>query len=283
VTVAVGRGSHRLGRKALVIGVPGRQLTTIARRISWLRLRRDRHTIVLVAAGCAFVSAVLGLWPGVSWIPGFWRGLAAGVADSTIVAFAAYFVILSDASRAWRVGALGEFWTSHELEKLGPEWTILNTLQIPTADGSEREVDHIAIGPGGVLVVDSKLWPSKARRIDASSSPAINDAASGANTQAAVVRWFLGALAPPDAVKPTVMVWGSDLLSPPERVVSNKQGVCIVHGRDADAWLQTVGATTCLDATAIMVLVEKFKTHLVVKQRWRDARPPSDWIRPPSR
>lgn len=248
-----------------------------------MRLRKDRRVILLVGVGCCVVTAALSLWPWLRLIPGFWRGLAAGLADSTIIGFAVYFVILSDASRTWRVGALGEFWTSHALEKLGPDWTVLNGLQIPAADGTEREVDHIAVGPGGVLVVDSKLWPSKERQIDASSSPAINDAASGAHTQAGVVRWFLGAVSPLDAVKPTVMVWGSDLSSPPERVVSNKTGVRIVHGRDVEVWVEELNASTCLDARTIMALVEKFKPCLVAKQRWRDARPPRDWIRPPSR
>jgi hypothetical protein len=57
---------------------------------------------------------------------------------------------------SWRRGAKGERQTAKLLAKLEREgWRVFHDLAIP---GSRANVDHLAIGPGGVWVVDSKLW-----------------------------------------------------------------------------------------------------------------------------
>ncbi len=57
---------------------------------------------------------------------------------------------------SWRQGAKGEQQTARLLAKLEREgWRVLHDLAIP---GSRVNVDHLAIGPGGVWVIDSKLW-----------------------------------------------------------------------------------------------------------------------------
>jgi hypothetical protein len=57
---------------------------------------------------------------------------------------------------AWRRGAAGERRTARllaPLERRG--WVVLHDLAIP---GSAANIDHVVIGPGGVLVVDSKQY-----------------------------------------------------------------------------------------------------------------------------
>jgi hypothetical protein len=60
-----------------------------------------------------------------------------------------------DAS-AWRRGAAGE---RHTARLLGPlerhGWVILHDLAVP---GSQANIDHLVIGPGGVFVIDSKQY-----------------------------------------------------------------------------------------------------------------------------
>jgi hypothetical protein len=59
-------------------------------------------------------------------------------------------------TRAWRHGAAGERRTARilaPLERGG--WAILHDLAIP---GSKANIDHLAIGPGGVVVIDSKQY-----------------------------------------------------------------------------------------------------------------------------
>jgi hypothetical protein len=269
-------------RKAAVRGIPGRELTTNARRITWIRIRRARTYVVIVGSGGVAIIAFLGLMPTVTRIPPFWRGLGAGVAVAVLVGSVGWSLLTTDGSMSWRVGALGELWTSDVLRRLGPEWTVLNNLRVPGADETTREIDHVAVGPGGVMVVETKLWPSKRRQLDTTSSSDVNTAAQSAQRQAGVVRWFLTGIAPDDVVRPTVMFWGSDLMSPDAVVVTNRNGVAIVHGRDSASWLQSARSHSPMDATTIAAALGKLEPCLVASQRLRDARPPIDWRRPRS-
>src|SRR3954469_25066176 len=69
--------------------------------------------------------------------------------------------LLNDA-RAWEQGAIGEVTTAallSGLEDIG--WVILHDLAIP---GSKANIDHLLIGPGGVLVIDSKNFSGRITR-----------------------------------------------------------------------------------------------------------------------
>ena len=60
-----------------------------------------------------------------------------------------------DAS-AWQRGAAGERRTARLLAPLERHgWAVLHDLAIP---GSQANLDHVVIGPGGVFVIDSKHY-----------------------------------------------------------------------------------------------------------------------------
>jgi Nuclease-related domain len=62
---------------------------------------------------------------------------------------------------SWRQGAKGERQTAKLLAKLEQDgWRVFHDLAIP---GSRANVDHLAIGPGGVWIIDSKLWGRQVR------------------------------------------------------------------------------------------------------------------------
>jgi hypothetical protein len=57
---------------------------------------------------------------------------------------------------AWRRGAVGERRTARRLAALERHgWAVLHDLAVP---GSTANIDHLAIGPGGVFVIDSKQY-----------------------------------------------------------------------------------------------------------------------------
>ena len=57
---------------------------------------------------------------------------------------------------AWRRGAAGARRTARLLDPLERRgWAVLHDLAVP---GSRANLDHLVIGPGGVLVVDSKQY-----------------------------------------------------------------------------------------------------------------------------
>jgi hypothetical protein len=62
---------------------------------------------------------------------------------------------------AWRRGAAGERRTARLLTPLARRgWALLHDLAIP---GTQANIDHLVIGPGGVLVVDSKRYRGRLR------------------------------------------------------------------------------------------------------------------------
>src|SRR5215218_7807926 len=65
------------------------------------------------------------------------------------------------ATRAWRRGAAGERRTARllaSLERRG--WAVLHDLAIP---GTQANIDHLVIGPGAVIVVDTKRYRGRLR------------------------------------------------------------------------------------------------------------------------
>jgi Nuclease-related domain len=62
---------------------------------------------------------------------------------------------------SWRRGAVGERRTARLLAPLERHgWTVLHDLAVP---GSQANIDHMVIGPGGVVVIDSKQYPGRLR------------------------------------------------------------------------------------------------------------------------
>ena len=61
---------------------------------------------------------------------------------------------LSDESRPWYVGALGELDVAGRLDSLGGEWIVLHSVPIGTR-GSD--IDHVVVGAAGVFTINTKF------------------------------------------------------------------------------------------------------------------------------
>lgn len=59
----------------------------------------------------------------------------------------------------WEKGADGESHTAAALSHLGVEWTHIHDLRWPGR--KLANIDHLAIGPGGIFVIDSKNWSGR--------------------------------------------------------------------------------------------------------------------------
>jgi hypothetical protein len=78
-------------------------------------------------------------------------GLAAAAGAAWRLRFRA-----SQPTRAWRDGARGERATARRLQRLERHgYVVLHDLQVP---GSHANIDHLAVGPAGVFVIDSKYY-----------------------------------------------------------------------------------------------------------------------------
>jgi hypothetical protein len=60
---------------------------------------------------------------------------------------------LTDETRPWFKGALGEIAVGSILSRLGPEWTVLHA--VPVGSGSS-DIGHVLIGPAGVFTLNTK-------------------------------------------------------------------------------------------------------------------------------
>jgi hypothetical protein len=80
---------------------------------------------------------------------------AAGLLAAAALGLLLRFRVSPEAS-AWRRGAAGERRTARLLRHLEQRgWVVLHDLAIP---GSAVNIDHLVIGPGGVVVIDSKQY-----------------------------------------------------------------------------------------------------------------------------
>jgi hypothetical protein len=139
-------------RMRATVGQPGGSAHARWRRLraaewaTWSRTLLWRMAaIVVTGAGGGVLGSLLA--PRLGLVVG---GLAAAAAG-----WGLRFRPSPDAC-AWRRGAAGERRTARLLGPLERQgWAVLHDLAVP---GSRANLDHLAIGPGGVFVIDSKQY-----------------------------------------------------------------------------------------------------------------------------
>lgn len=200
---------------------------------SWRR--RNRRVFAILGAVCAAILVAslvaASLWPSRGWLWGFLGGGSS-----------ALFLIarLSPPGwiEHWQFGAWGEQATAKALRPLEKEgWVILHDL--PAGRGN---VDHVAVGPGGVYLLDSKRLGGVAtvheqgmtvRRID---DPDLRYEHTGTGHLLALARGTHERVLAHTRIKvwvaPVMVMW-CDF---PQRVV---EGRChYLHGEELAAWLR---------------------------------------------
>lgn len=65
---------------------------------------------------------------------------------------------LTEDARPWYLGAVGEIHVGTLLARLGPEWTVLHA--VPVGAGTS-DIDHVLVGPAGVVTVNTKNHSSQ--------------------------------------------------------------------------------------------------------------------------
>jgi hypothetical protein len=135
------------------VGRPGASAQAEYRRRRAGELATWRHSLPWrLAAVLAAATTTGGLAAAqASARPGLLAGLAVAILVGWLLRFRP-----SPEIRAWRRGAAGERRTARLLAPLERHgWTILHDLAIP---GSPANLDHLVIGPGGVVVIDFKQY-----------------------------------------------------------------------------------------------------------------------------
>ncbi len=127
--------------RAIVKGIPGdaarrKGLRRMLAPLLWLSVTFG------VGVGLILGSVLLPWWVGV---------LILGLA---FVGFLSYYQRQPSLTYGYFKGARGEEMVAGELAQLPSEWTIFNGILLPNG----KDIDHIAIGPQGIFVIETKHW-----------------------------------------------------------------------------------------------------------------------------
>jgi hypothetical protein len=164
-------------------------------------------------------------------------GFVLGFALASYLGVIWYMVSVYSGATTWLTGASAEKWTDKELVALGPEWEIFRNVPfLIEGDGAKHEldIDHIAIGPQAVLVVESK-YSSATLNLDSPDDKYVRQAIHQTHLNALRIRRLLSAQRELVPVIPLLVYW-SRTVSSPERIVNRVDDVRIVHGGDGAKW-----------------------------------------------
>jgi hypothetical protein len=231
-------------RVRATVGRPGGSAQAQWRRLrsaEWTAWTRTLPWRVAAILGIGAAGGVLGslLAP--------WLGLVLGGLAAVVAGWGLRFRPSPDAV-AWRRGATGERRTARLLEPLEQHgWAVLHDLAIP---GSQANIDHLVIGPGGVFAIDSKQYRGRLQ-LDAVGklwhgryplAPAVRAASWEADQAAQVLPDPGTAVVPIVAVHGVQVPWGKVVMDgvrvvTARRLPSMLRQLPVVLGPKRVAWL----------------------------------------------
>lgn len=229
-------------------------------------------TFILVA-----VAPTPVIWFGLSAIPEM-RGFALGAYLAAVLGWLYHWAVIASGAASSTMGMEGEQWTDQELARLGPEWRIINHVTF-RASG---DIDHIAIGPDGVIVIETK-WTSDTIKLDGRDrwlERAFDQASENATLVAKVLGWGARSDRP---VSPLVVVWGPQVQPASDELFHDDRGVNAIAGRHLRRTLEDLGDTERLDAAERERIYEVIRSHVDRRDRHDAAlrgpvRPPIEQV-----
>jgi hypothetical protein len=179
----------------------------------------------MVVTGC-FVPAILVIPTPTA------RAFTAGAAVTGAASLLAFGVVQFTGTAGTLMGELAEQWTAQEFRKMRPRgWRLINHLMLRKGD-----IDHVVLGPGGVIVAESK-WASSWES-DLLSDFRLPGAVAQVRRNAADVRLVLRPRV--DApVEAALVLWGPGLRDlPPHLQNFEHEGVRVVTAPVVTEWIE---------------------------------------------
>ncbi|WP_341998823.1 NERD domain-containing protein [Microbacterium sp. LWH7-1.2] len=176
---------------------------------------------------------------------------------------------LSDDSRPWYLGALGELQVAARLAKLGPGWKVLHSVPI-----GERgsDIDHVVVGAAGVFTIntkfheDARIWVgSKRLLVNGQKTDHLRNSRFEAQR---VARALTAPAGLPVDVQPVIVLVGIRNITVRERPVD----VAVVRDTELLRWLHR--RPTTLDAD----LRDRLTAAMAQRIHW--AAPPAQASEP---
>jgi hypothetical protein len=200
-----------------------------------LRAQRMRRTFARDSWWQLVVLVILVMTPAAALLPfqhsDLARGLTVGFAAGAAVVGGISFVVFASGSASITLGAWAEQWTSESLRKMRPHgYHLINGARIGYGD-----IDHVLVGPGGVLVFETK-WSAYDWSLE--HDPYVARAMRQVNEQADRLKRWLRLEHDVDRV---VVLWGAAagaVDNKAERMQRAKEGgPLIIAGGALEGWL----------------------------------------------
>jgi hypothetical protein len=206
-----------------------------ARELQYSFVKRNRAFWLLLAAWMAAGAPIAALFPDEQ------GAFFLGVWLTALVALGLHLTVVMSGSANWLAGHEAEQWTRRELAKLRSRgWTVVHGVPIP----GKGDADHVAIGPGGLVVLETK-WSAEDWR-GTRRQPWIRDAADQVERNAEILRGIVSRFVERSAVRRVVVLWPSSSAAP----VQELNGVNVVQGLQLREWFDDQGGDV-LDARQI--------------------------------
>jgi hypothetical protein len=246
----------------------GRRVRDGVRRTHWEFARRNvRFLATGVALGGLVTATAAWLAPN-----DFLSGSAVGAGIVFTIGGLAFTVVMLTGTGSRAMGAVGEAWTSSELRPLRRRgWKLLDHVYYRYGD-----VDHVLVGPGGVVVVESK-WSAEAWTLDMPNAR-ITDAVRQVRRNSRDLRLAVPELRHRDgSVRSVLFLWGgarSGDVRPAGPVHMGDVDV-VVGSTAAKAWRHELSAAAALfDASEIQAIWARLRTQAASTDKREAAEPP---------
>lgn len=170
------------------------------------------------------------------------RDFALGAYIAGVIAATYHWAVLASGAGLASMGEEAEIWTDQELTRLPSTWQVINHVVFRQGD-----IDHVAIGPDGVIVVETK-WTSSSVHLDGTDGwlgGALRQAERNADDVAMVLGW--GADRDSRPVHPFVVVWGPQVEPATVEPHRNRAGVSLIAGRHLRSVLEGFDGEVRLD------------------------------------
>lgn len=226
--------------------------------------------VVVLALAAQAATDLVGGKPN-SFVTGFIMGI--GVACVPWLFWTAITSV--DGSWSWRVGADAERWTAEELARLGPAWQVEHHLVFTGTRRGERwysDIDHVAVGPPGVLAVSTK-WTADEWDLDQPElHPRVRAAADQLQKNVRRLEGFLHQAVPVARIIPLLVCWGPGVRPARDAGVVRVGEVRVVSGVQADHWRPLLSSER-LNPDQIMELAEAVRRWIARHEDWRAKQP----------
>jgi hypothetical protein len=254
-------------RRRLTSGRAGAQ----SQRFASERLDRFvRANLLGLTIAVGFVIALsAGIWFLLDSRPGM-QGLVAGAVVGAGFAMLYHWCVIASGATAGTMGHAAEEWTDSELRRLSSKgWRHVNHLIIKAGSG---DIDHVAVGPDGVIVVETK-WRSHEEDVDELSDWMASALKQAQRNRQQVVQLLNWQRRDPLLVQALVVLWGPDVSHHSAEAVL-AAGVNVTAGQNLRDDLAALGDER-LSPDEVEEVYTKLKKRIAERDTWEQKNLPT--------